>query len=239
MTSESNASANYNTFRDCLSDTLIQYCVTQKDASRPRLSGSTELDPVDSSDLGEFIDYIASETFQSLPSVFRNIQVEDADYTLPMTDEAAERALQATPTTVVDSLVTYGLLDDGEELGKLLTPVLTEYIKTLTVKVRSEIQQTGLNKLDECEICGRGWVPLTAHHLVPRAAQAKARKRAWHPEWRMQSIAWLCRACHSFVHRIETNEELARNWSTVELLVGRDDVKKWAAWVGRVRWKAR
>ena len=52
-------------------------------------------------------------------------------------------------------------------------------------------------------------------------------------------MAWLCSACHGFVHRIESNEELARNWHTVELLKSREDVQKWAGWRGTVRWKAR
>jgi hypothetical protein len=52
-------------------------------------------------------------------------------------------------------------------------------------------------------------------------------------------VAWLCRACHSFVHRIARNEELARSWYSVELLESREDVQAWVSWVGRVRWKAR
>lgn len=52
-------------------------------------------------------------------------------------------------------------------------------------------------------------------------------------------MAWLCRACHSFVHRIASNEELARELFSVEALMEREDVVKWAQWVGKVRWKAR
>ncbi len=52
-------------------------------------------------------------------------------------------------------------------------------------------------------------------------------------------MAWLCRACHSFVHGLASNEELAREWWSVEKLLGREDVRRWAGWVGGVRWKAR
>jgi hypothetical protein len=52
-------------------------------------------------------------------------------------------------------------------------------------------------------------------------------------------VAWLCRACHSFVHGLASNEELAREWWSVENLLGREDVRRWAGWVGGVRWKAR
>jgi hypothetical protein len=36
-----------------------------------------------------------------------------------------------------------------------------------------------------------------------------------------------------------TNEELAREYFTVDLIMERGDVQDWAKWVGRVRWKAK
>ncbi len=44
----------------------------------------------------------------------------------------------------------------------------------------------------ECEICERE-VPLTYHHLIPREVHDKARKKKWHPEAMLNSVAWLCR----------------------------------------------
>jgi len=38
---------------------------------------------------------------------------------------------------------------------------------------------------------------------------------------------------------LASNEELAREWWSVERLLGREDVRRWAGWVGGVRWKAR
>jgi DNA polymerase sigma len=67
----------------------------------------------------------------------------------------------------------------------------------------------------------------------------KVLKRGWHTEDQLGNIAWLCRACHSFVHRVATNEELARDWYTVERLEEREDVIAFANWIGGVRWKAR
>ena len=52
-------------------------------------------------------------------------------------------------------------------------------------------------------------------------------------------MAWLCGACHRFVHKCATNEELAKEWFTVERLMQREDMRTWAGWVGRIRWKAR
>ena len=53
-------------------------------------------------------------------------------------------------------------------------------------------------------------------------------------------VAWLCRPCHDTVHRVvPSNEELARSWYSVELLMGREDVRRFVGWVGRVRGLAR
>lgn len=68
---------------------------------------------------------------------------------------------------------------------------------------------------------------------------AKAVKRGWHREEDLNNVAWLCRACHSFVHRFKGHEELAREYFTVERLLGAEEVRAFAGWVGRVRWKAR
>ena len=75
--------------------------------------------------------------------------------------------------------------------------------------------------------------------MIPRSTHERVLKRGWHEEWELNRVAWLCRACHSFVHGIAGNEELAREWNTVERLLEREDVRRWAGWVGRVRWKAR
>ncbi|KZF24725.1 hypothetical protein L228DRAFT_245712 [Xylona heveae TC161] len=54
---------------------------------------------------------------------------------------------------------------------------------------------------------------------------------------RVHSTCYICRACHSFVHKVATNEELGKSWYTVRLLLDREDVQRWVGWVGRVRWK--
>ncbi|KAI1463581.1 uncharacterized protein F4812DRAFT_446593 [Daldinia caldariorum] len=37
-----------------------------------------------------------------------------------------------------------------------------------------------LSAAEGCEVCGRDWVPLSYHDLVPRFAHGKAAKRGWH-----------------------------------------------------------
>jgi hypothetical protein len=67
----------------------------------------------------------------------------------------------------------------------------------------------------------------------------KVVKRGWHAREELNNVAWLCRACHSFVHGTWGHEELARELFTVERLLAREEVRRFGAWVGRVRWKAR
>jgi len=144
------------------------------------------------------------------------------------------------PTTTTDSLTAYGLLpaDDPSALIKtFLNPLISTYISAVTAPPPSFLPTTV--RADACEICERDWIPLTYHHLIPRSVHAKVLKRGWHEEWTLNSVAWLCRACHSFVHGIGSNEELAREWFTIDLLREREDVQKWGMWVGKVRWKAR
>ena len=143
--------------------------------------------------------------------------------------------LMTIPTSVNDSFDTYTLLPSDLDLSTLLALTVADYIHAVTLPppVWSNTRTTA------CEICFRDWIPLTYHHLIPKQIHAKALKRHWHDEWTLNSVAWLCRACHSFVHRIARNEELAKDWWTVELLLSREDVQAWTKWVGRVRWKSR
>ena len=139
------------------------------------------------------------------------------------------------PTSVVDSVEAYGFLPRSTDLSKLVSSVVKEYIAIVTAAppIWSHTRASA------CEICDRGWIPLTYHHLIPKQIHEKALKRHWHDEWKLDSVAWLCRACHSFVHRLASNEELAKDLWTVDLLMEREEVRAWAKWIGRVRWKAR
>lgn len=116
---------------------------------------------------------------------------------------------------------------------------MTNYVEIVLAVPPEHTPALTASRPDGCEICQREHLPLTYHHLIPRQMHAKAVKRGWHREWELNKVAWLCRACHSFVHKIASNEELAKDLYDVDLLLEREDVQKWASWVSRVRWKAR
>ncbi|OTA82166.1 hypothetical protein M434DRAFT_379625 [Hypoxylon sp. CO27-5] len=208
---------NYEIFRDCLSTALIEK-ISQPRSKKPKrkhrskkysssappptspISTSTqngdtekEADPsVEADDLADFADYIAAETFHSLPDELKTLDY----YTYTKSPDLQTRTAPPAPRST-------------------------------------------MREADGCEVCGRDWVPLSYHHLIPRFVHSKAVKRGWHRAEDLQNVAWLCGACHRFVHRFAGHEELARRYYTVELLMAEEQVRRWADWVGRLRWKGR
>lgn len=83
-----------------------------------------------------------------------------------------------------------------------------------------------------CELCGRVHIPLTRHHLIPQSRHNKSRtKKQFDRETMKMDIALLCRACHSQVHAVLTNQELSQSYHTVEALRGHEDIARFAAWI--------
>lgn len=151
-----------------------------------------------------------------------------------MSQSDLEALSSAVELSVSDSLCAYGMIPEPSDVEPFLHQIFRDYIEDVTAPppLWSETRATA------CEICGRDWIPLTYHHLIPKEVHAKAIKRKWHEEWMLNSVAWLCRACHTFVHRMASNEELAKEWYTIERLLERDDVQNWARWAARLRWRA-
>lgn len=252
---------NNDQFRDILSSALIEKIQkphkgrgnkqrkrsksanigTAAASSREAASGA------DVEELSEFSDYIASMVFESLPpelqTMTHRVWAESPgiqeEYALPLTsNDISDKITPTLEPEVSESLTTYGILTPpAEDITTFLAPILTTYLTAATTPPPPPSATRA--STTECEICGRDWVPLTYHHLVPRAVHAKALKRGWHREEDLQAVAWLCRACHSFVHRLAGHEELAREYYTVGRLLAREEVRGFAGWVGRVRWKAR
>ncbi|GCB22211.1 hypothetical protein AAWM_05096 [Aspergillus awamori] len=184
--------------------------------------------------------FIATETFPSLqPPTLQTLSYDpNTDFTSSKEyspQHLAEKTSHTLPASITDTLTAYALIESASDIPYFLAPILGEYVASVT----KPPPVWATTRTDACEICERDWIPLSYHHLIPRSVHAKVVKKGWHEEWRLNSVAWLCRACHSFVHRMASNEELAREWFTVERICEREDVRDWAKWVGRVRWKAR
>ncbi|KAL8948978.1 MAG: hypothetical protein Q9222_004884, partial [Ikaeria aurantiellina] len=239
---------NYEVFWDCLSGPLIQRsAIDNIKATKARKSKKrrSEVEVGDvhvekehgasstAEDLADFVDVGYATTKALVIAKPLSMSPKDPRLTKeicdPLPKPTVDRILTSIPPSVADSLVTYGLLDSQDDLPKFLTPVLQDYVNAATAP--PPLWTT--TRASACEICDRDWIPLSYHHLIPKQIHAKAIKRGWHDEWMLNSVAWLCRACHSFVHRMASNEELATKYWTVERLMARDEVQAWAKWVGR------
>ncbi|KAK5135155.1 hypothetical protein LTR08_005541 [Meristemomyces frigidus] len=252
--------ASFETFADCLSTTVIAKLAPNAGKAKKRVKGrKNEVKPVirmtnpdddigDAAELSDFVQYLAEEIFCSLPERLRTLSYsamqEDASlvekYGVPLETALLERLMEHLPPSAAESLSSYGLIkSDMSNLDRFLEPVFETYITASTAPPPEYTPAIAATRPSACEICDREHLPLTYHHLIPRQMHTKALKRGWHKDWELNRVAWLCRACHSYVHKIATNEELARELFSVDMLMERVDVQKWAAWVGKVRWKAR
>ena len=213
--------------------------------------GDTAEDPLDpdraADELADFIDYLANDIFDALPTDLQQLDLASwrdsptlqAQYSLPLTTSSLSD-LDLAPSTT-DTLRTYHLISPDPTLDSplpstpeaFLLPILTTYITTLTTPPPA----SSASRADACEICARWWIPLSYHHLIPRFVHDKAVRRGWHRREDLQNVAWLCGACHRFVHQFRGHEDLARDYYTVDRLLEADEVQRWAAWVGRLRWK--
>lgn len=209
-------------------------------------NGVASNDPAE--DLADFTDYIATLAFESLPSELQSLTHRiwndspslQEKYSLPLTSTDVTDLIlpHLRDPSLPDSLVAYNILSPPHsDLSTFLAPVVTTYLVSTTA--RPPAPSTTRSYVSACELCERDWVPLTYHHLIPRFVHAKAVKRGWHREEDLGNVAWLCRACHSFVHRFAGHEVLAKEFFTVERLLGAEEVRGFAGWVSRVRWKAR
>lgn len=264
MSSSPESAQNFALFRDCLSATLLRPSSPVKEPKSRRRRrhhhrqeetpdahhGDRESDPPapggtgperDAEDLSDFIEYLATEIFDCLPvevqqldyRLWRDSEDLQSQFSLPVTSTSAgvTTAAAALSPSILDTLTTYGLTSDSPE--SFLAPILTAYLTPLTTPPPA----SSLTRTDACELCSRDWVPLSYHHLIPRFVHDKAVKRGWHKPEDLQNVAWLCGACHRFVHQFKTHEELARDYYTVERLLEEEEVQKWVAWVGRLRYK--
>ncbi|WP_207401787.1 HNH endonuclease [Psychrobacter pygoscelis] len=83
-----------------------------------------------------------------------------------------------------------------------------------------------------CEMCGREGIKLTRHHLIPRSRHNKPRTRRYFSREQMVGeIAMLCRPCHSQIHRLFANHELASYYHSIERLKDHSEMAKFINWI--------
>ncbi|KAI0759296.1 hypothetical protein BD413DRAFT_488031 [Trametes elegans] len=213
-------SAQFSTFKD----TLARRVLAEPDVMG-QVDAQAEADALD-----DFTNFLANEIWQSLPINLREASHETRE-SVPDVDDLP---LENIPTSFADTLVSCGLAEDEDSATAFLRRVLRDYV----AEVCAPPPVWSKTRTKECEICERE-VPLTYHHLIPREVHDKARKKKWHPEAILNSVAWLCRPCHSAVHHVASNEVLAKEYYTVDLLLARDDIQKWRKYAAKQRFGVR
>ena len=85
-----------------------------------------------------------------------------------------------------------------------------------------------------CVLCQRD-LPLTFHHVIPRFVHKKRWvKKAFTAE-QLQEGLWMCRPCHSAIHRFIGHADLARQYRTVADLLGHEQVHRYVLWSRKQR----
>jgi hypothetical protein len=135
-------------------------------------------------DLDDFVSFLALELWPVLPRLLQEATYESRE-TVPSADDVS---LDTLSTSFVDTLTSYGLCDDEDNVTRLVRFVLEDYIS----EACAPPPVWSSTRTAECEMCERA-VPLSYHHLIPRSTHAKVLKRKWHPESQLNSVAWLCR----------------------------------------------
>ncbi|KAJ6589455.1 hypothetical protein B0H19DRAFT_923850 [Mycena capillaripes] len=224
-TTVSESSPQFIILKDCFAQRLLSFPELQNPTGtlEPSSTAETELD--------DFSSYLAQEVWLSLPLIFREASYESKSQ---IPDDFDSVPLDSTPVSFADTLISYGIASDIEASQTFLRKVLTDFLDQACAPPPVWSSTRG----KECEICERQ-VPLTYHHLIPRSMHTKVLKKKWHPTSMLNSVAWLCRPCHTVVHQVATNEDLAQNYYTVSLLLQRDDIQRWGKYASKQRFGIR
>ncbi|KAF9003086.1 hypothetical protein BDQ17DRAFT_516585 [Cyathus striatus] len=212
------STSQFFAFKDCLARRIL---------ALPGLNSESE----DSSDLDEFAMYLAVESWEIVPESLQNITYESRT---DAPEDLDDLPLDSLSSEFCDSLISYGFVPDVEDAFRFLHRVMEDYLK----EACTPPPVWASTRTRECEICERE-VPLTYHHLIPKSTHAKVLKKKWHPESMLNSVAWLCRPCHTAVHQVARTEDLARNYYTVGLLLEREDIQKWRKYAAKQRFGVR
>ncbi|HBX54943.1 hypothetical protein [Pseudomonas sp. UBA2684] len=84
---------------------------------------------------------------------------------------------------------------------------------------------------DTCELCARS-VPLTRHHLIPKALHDKAYvQKRYAKHQRISATLWVCRACHNQIHRLFSEKQLALTYNHRDALLADPRLRTFVEWL--------
>ncbi|EWC45500.1 hypothetical protein DRE_05358 [Drechslerella stenobrocha 248] len=223
----------YDMLKDSMSVALVKAVLNKElaESKETRLKATRNGGEVnarqETEELADFIEFLATDLYQYLPK-----DLTEVTYDMKLADESgrvgsiemAEGFLNNLPATYIDAIVDAKLLTDEEDVKRMTTMVMEDYLAAATAPPQKWMETRPL----ECELCTRQ-VRLTYHHLIPRSTHARVLKKKIHPEYMINRVG----SEPIKVHHVEENMELAKNWYTIELLEQRDDIQRWIAYISK------
>lgn len=83
-----------------------------------------------------------------------------------------------------------------------------------------------------CELCGRVGVRTTRHHLIPRRTHRLKRiRKRFDREERLTAILHVCRPCHSHIHAVLGEKELAETYNSRAALCAHPEIATFIDWL--------
>ncbi|KAJ7238262.1 hypothetical protein B0H12DRAFT_1075341 [Mycena haematopus] len=184
----------------------------------PATDQELKTDPESSTELNDFSAYLAHEVW-STPLAFIDASYETKSR---IPDDLDSIPLDSTPVSFIDTLILYGIASDIEGAHSFLRKALADYVNYACAPP----PVWSSTRTKECEICERE-IPLTYHHCP-----------AGNP-YQVCSTLWLGYTCHTAVHQVATNEELAQHYYSVDLLLQREDIRRWGKYASKQRFGVR
>ena len=89
-----------------------------------------------------------------------------------------------------------------------------------------------VNKPDNCSLCHRH-IALQFHHLVPRKVHRRTYFRKHFTREELATGVYVCRKCHSGIHKLFDEMQLAKEFNTLEKLRESAELARHVQWVAR------
>jgi len=87
-------------------------------------------------------------------------------------------------------------------------------------------------KPEHCELCQRPVAKLTRHHLIPKHLHRKKRfQKLFSKEDLITRTLWVCRPCHSAIHRVASEQELGLHYNSRDILLELEELRRFVQWL--------
>ena len=85
-----------------------------------------------------------------------------------------------------------------------------------------------------CPCCARQ-LDLSFHHLIPRKVHRRRRFARLYSKQQLAMGVYICRDCHTAIHSVYSEMELANSFCSLDLLLGDEKLARSFSWLGRQR----